>query len=459
MLLSRRSRQIIIILLVAVSVLMTAIVYVITEGRLLTRADVTQIPATPEFGVTVLNPQKTVSPSGVLSYTVEVKNSSPQAAKLAAFIAGYGIKYQPSESLNDRQLKPDEIRLLSARQPENAKSENSNFLYWDIGSLDPNQSATRVVQGALPDISLSEVLTQIKLFKIDEVRAGCLGQKCLIDRTLRQAVAETFQSAKIEAAPRVTLKRQYNLFTVPYALSPAEISSFITGLNPRWAWTYDSKSSSFIDLVRLENQSRIQPGVGIWLYSEDGGQVTFPAGATALKPDDNVSLQLYKGWNQLGNPYTYPMIVSGTDIVINKPQGSEGPALVNNYQDAVGAKQISPFYLYISDSKGNNGRFEETQVGKTILMPYDGFWVYSNEDYVLQFTGSKVTNPGENLTQEEKDQIQAWIKKNGLNSYGDPQGTVYAGGTPLFDERTGKVIDLYVYIVSRHPDRPWKIKT
>jgi len=29
---------------------------------------------------------------------------------------------------------------------------------------------------------------------------------------------------------------------------------------------------------------------------------------------------------------------------------------------------------------------------------------------------------------------------------------MYAGGTPLFDERTGRVRDKYEYILERHPE-------
>ena len=55
----------------------------------------------------------------------------------------------------------------------------------------------------------------------------------------------------------------------------------------------------------------------------------------------------------------------------------------------------------------------------------------------------------------EKEKIDAWIKANNLNEYGDPIDTAYAGGTPLFDEATGKSIDKYEYIINKHPDRPW----
>lgn len=54
-----------------------------------------------------------------------------------------------------------------------------------------------------------------------------------------------------------------------------------------------------------------------------------------------------------------------------------------------------------------------------------------------------------------KRQINYWIHKNGLNSYGDAKNTMYLGGTPLFDEKTGRTIDRYAFILKKHPELPW----
>lgn len=56
-----------------------------------------------------------------------------------------------------------------------------------------------------------------------------------------------------------------------------------------------------------------------------------------------------------------------------------------------------------------------------------------------------------NASAEVKAQIDAWIRANGYNEYGDPQGTMYIGGTPLFNEQTGETIDRYDYILHQHP--------
>ncbi|HIE52220.1 MAG TPA: hypothetical protein EYP85_10715 [Armatimonadetes bacterium] len=51
-----------------------------------------------------------------------------------------------------------------------------------------------------------------------------------------------------------------------------------------------------------------------------------------------------------------------------------------------------------------------------------------------------------------KRKIDRWIEERGLNEFGDSPDTVYIGGTPLFDERTGQRKDRYEYILERHPE-------
>ena len=57
-----------------------------------------------------------------------------------------------------------------------------------------------------------------------------------------------------------------------------------------------------------------------------------------------------------------------------------------------------------------------------------------------------------NLNDQQKKWIDETISKRGLNEYGDPKGTTYMGGTPLFNEMTGRTTDRYDYIIKNHPD-------
>lgn len=56
------------------------------------------------------------------------------------------------------------------------------------------------------------------------------------------------------------------------------------------------------------------------------------------------------------------------------------------------------------------------------------------------------------ISEEAKAKIEKWVEKNDFNKYGDPKNLMYAGGTPLFNEATGVVIDRYEYILKNHPE-------
>lgn len=47
--------------------------------------------------------------------------------------------------------------------------------------------------------------------------------------------------------------------------------------------------------------------------------------------------------------------------------------------------------------------------------------------------------------------LDAWLAKRKLDRYGYPEGTMYTGGTPLFDERTGERKDRLTFVYARQP--------
>ena len=73
----------------------------------------------------------------------------------------------------------------------------------------------------------------------------------------------------------------------------------------------------------------------------------------------------------------------------------------------------------------------------------------ANEEEQTQGHTSDPNSPVDPTVQERIDE---WIRVNELNEYGDPIDTTYLGGTPLFDEETGALVDRYVYIIQRHPE-------
>ncbi len=56
------------------------------------------------------------------------------------------------------------------------------------------------------------------------------------------------------------------------------------------------------------------------------------------------------------------------------------------------------------------------------------------------------------ISDELKKKIDAWIKAEDRNEYGDPKDTVYAGGNPLFNMMRPGLKDLYEYVLERNPN-------
>ena len=53
--------------------------------------------------------------------------------------------------------------------------------------------------------------------------------------------------------------------------------------------------------------------------------------------------------------------------------------------------------------------------------------------------------------------IDTWLRTHELNNYGDPEGSMYTGGNPLFDEQTGESIGRLNYLLEKFPDKPWMV--
>lgn len=94
------------------------------------------------------------------------------------------------------------------------------------------------------------------------------------------------------------------------------------------------------------------------------------------------------------------------------------------------------------------------QNSKWILIAAVLFLAFSG---VIFYFTSNISSPTpvSNVPPEEQKKIDQWIRENDLNEYGDPKTTVYAGGTPLYNEVTGEYTQRYEYILQQHPDRPW----
>ncbi|MGB0757330.1 MAG: hypothetical protein ACPGO5_02640 [Patescibacteria group bacterium] len=78
--------------------------------------------------------------------------------------------------------------------------------------------------------------------------------------------------------------------------------------------------------------------------------------------------------------------------------------------------------------------------------------IEAGKERIKEYTKQQIAGIAESLTETAKNEIENWLLENSLNQYGDAEGTMYTGGTPLFDEATGASQDRFEYILEKHPE-------
>ncbi|HZU84908.1 MAG TPA: hypothetical protein VE987_18380 [Polyangiaceae bacterium] len=64
--------------------------------------------------------------------------------------------------------------------------------------------------------------------------------------------------------------------------------------------------------------------------------------------------------------------------------------------------------------------------------------------------------PGEShdahVADAEEACLDGWLAAHGMDPFGSPEGTVYGGGSPLFDEQTGRSVTRTEHVYRLHPE-------
>lgn len=56
------------------------------------------------------------------------------------------------------------------------------------------------------------------------------------------------------------------------------------------------------------------------------------------------------------------------------------------------------------------------------------------------------------IPKDVQEKIDQYLSEHDLNEFGDSKDTIYMGGTPLYDESTGKSTDRYEYVLKKFPN-------
>jgi len=55
-------------------------------------------------------------------------------------------------------------------------------------------------------------------------------------------------------------------------------------------------------------------------------------------------------------------------------------------------------------------------------------------------------------TSVEETCVDRWLAAHHLDAYGNPEGTMYTGGTPLLDEASGRAMSRQAYLSAHRPE-------
>lgn len=142
------------------------------------------------------------------------------------------------------------------------------------------------------------------------------------------------------------------------------------------------------DRELYETIDTIQPGQGFWLFLP-GDAIINQYNATNLRFPDNVfnasvPLPLRRGWNQIGNPYPYPLVLGQVVVV-----PSSDPSRSLSFFEAA-QRGVIRGVLYYWDEFSQEYKF--TSDPNTPLLPHRGYWIKANED--IEFVYPPVFLPG-----------------------------------------------------------------
>jgi hypothetical protein len=137
-----------------------------------------------------------------------------------------------------------------------------------------------------------------------------------------------------------------------------------------------------------ETIDTIRPGQGFWLYLP-GDALLAQYDATKLEMPRNmfsasVPIPLKKGWNQIGNPYPYPLVLGQVVIV-----SSSDPSRSLSFFEAA-QRGVIRGVLYYWDEFSREYKF--TSDPNTPLLPHRGYWIKASED--IDFVYPPVFLPG-----------------------------------------------------------------
>ncbi len=129
--------------------------------------------------------------------------------------------------------------------------------------------------------------------------------------------------------------------------------------------------------------TNVEVGKGYWLLNRDAQQIVLPSDAQPLPALGTVSIELTKGWNMIGNPFT--LSVNLADVQVITPRAG-----TVTMTEAVNQALVQPTaFSYNPQTQQYEWQQELRDVR---LDPFLGYWILAYDDITLVVSGPRVAS-------------------------------------------------------------------
>lgn len=245
------------------------------------------------------------------------------------------------------------------------------------------------------------------------------------------------KTAVIMGSQRV-VNSAYQLVSVPGRYAPVpSLTTFAGALGDTATWRYFGYTHGDGSYISFDS---IRSGTGGWLYAEKSAAVSFTTDCHA--PVEPVPVHLRRGWNCVGNPFTFPLLWDNTLVKI-------GDAQVGITDKAAGNFLRRQLFLYddATPNARNDGTYRTNRnlvshlyTDSTMLLPWSACWVYAEADDVVCLLSPDAQRRSVPLAKKRSLPQEEWLYEVHLVSGGVHEGPLVFGkaagakeGYDLFD--------------------------
>jgi hypothetical protein len=196
--------------------------------------------------------------------------------------------------------------------------------------------------------------------------------------TITATVGLTSQMATLTLTPAAAgaFGAGLRFFSLPYAYSDTTLENiFLIPPMPDELFVYNAQQLQYDKIV--DPTVMISPGLAYWgIFPAGGSTLNFLGTPTPTNAE--VTINLFPGWNGIGDPFTTPVPVDSlTFTTSNTP-----------FTTAIGTgfELISPtlFSFLQSNPGGTTGTYQPVTAGDS-LAPGQGYWIFANFPTVINF--------------------------------------------------------------------------